>query len=142
VRVRAGRLGGVRIRPLEVPSLLDELPVLAVLAAAASEGRTVVTGASELRVKESDRIAGLAEGLRALGARVEERPDGFAIEGGGNAGLRGGIVDARDDHRIAMAFRVASLFAGGAVRIRGARSVRVSHPAFDRELAALLDTRT
>jgi 3-phosphoshikimate 1-carboxyvinyltransferase len=138
VRVRAGALRGVRIRPREVPSLLDELPVLAVLAAGASRGRTSVTGAAELRVKESDRIASLVEGLAALGADVREAPDGFTIVGGR---LRGGTVDAHDDHRIAMAFRVAALFADGPVRVRGASCVRISHPSFARDLAALTEAR-
>lgn len=136
IRIRAGSLTGVRIRARDVPSLLDELPILAVLAAGASRGRTNVSGASELRVKESDRIASIVEGLSALGADVREAPEGFSIVGGR---LRGGVVDARGDHRIAMAFRVAALWADGPVRIRGGACVRVSHPGFDRDLAALTE---
>jgi 3-phosphoshikimate 1-carboxyvinyltransferase len=85
-------------------------------------------------VKESDRIASLAAGLKALGVRAEERPDGLVLEGGR---LGGGTVDSRGDHRVAMAFRVAGLLAERPVRIRGASCVRISHPGFDRELRAL-----
>jgi len=87
-----------------------------------------VTGAGELRVKESDRIAALAAGLRALGADVEELPDGFRVNGG--RPLEGGIADAAGDHRLAMAFAVAALGAHGDCLIRGAEAVSVSYPGF------------
>lgn len=135
LRVRPGHLRGIDVAPGSVPSLLDEIPILAVLAAASARGVTRVRGAGELRVKESDRLAALREGLAALGADVEERPDGLVVRGGR---LCGGVVDARDDHRIAMAFRMAALFADGPVRLRGARAMRVSHPGFERDLAKLL----
>jgi 3-phosphoshikimate 1-carboxyvinyltransferase len=115
--------------------VIDEVPVLAVLAAGAARGETRITGATELRVKESDRIASLAEGLARLGADVHERPDGLVIRGGT---LAGGTVEARGDHRLAMAFRVAGLLASGSVRIRGAGAARVSHPGFERDLKRLL----
>ena len=134
LRIRSGRLGGIRIGAASVPSLVDELPVLAVLAAGAATGRTTLTGAAELRVKETDRLAAVAAGLAALGGRCRERPNGLVIEGGT---LRGGTVDARGDHRIAMAFRVAGLLATGPVRVRGAGVLRISHPAFDRDLRRL-----
>ncbi len=134
LRVRSGRLQGVRIDRRQVPSLVDEIPVLAVIAAGACRGVTRITGAEELRVKECDRIAVMVEGLARLGARITERPDGFVIEGGR---LHGGTVDAHGDHRVAMAFRVAARLADGAVRVRGADVVRVSHPGFERDLAAL-----
>lgn len=134
VRVRRGALRGIRVGAASVPGMVDEIPILAVLAAGAARGETRISGAGELRVKESDRISGLAEGLARLGARVDERPDGLIIQGGR---LRGGSVDARDDHRLAMAFRIASLLADGPVRIRGAGSMRISHPAFDRDLRRL-----
>src|SRR5690606_5684048 len=105
-------------------------PVLAVAAAGAS-GTTVIRGAAELRVKESDRIAAMAAGLGALGVRVEERPDGAAIEGGA---LRGGKVDSLGDHRVAMAFAVAGQCADGDVEIDDVANVATSFPGFD-ELA-------
>jgi len=126
VTVRGGRLRGVTIRGPIIPRLIDELPVLCVVAAAA-EGKTVIRDAAELRAKESDRIAVIAAGLRALGVAVKERADGIEIRGGG---LRGGVVDAAGDHRIAMAFVVAGLLADAPVTVRGAETVAVSFPGF------------
>ncbi len=138
IRVRPGRLRAFRITKASVPSLVDEIPVLAVLAAGACRGRSRVRGAEELRVKESDRIAALAEGLERVGAQVRETPDGLDIEGGT---LRGGRVEARGDHRIAMAFRIAGLLARDPITVRGAGTARVSHPGFARDLERLLRTR-
>ncbi len=135
IRVRPGALRGFRIGAPSIPSLVDEIPMLAILAASACRGRTRIEGAQELRVKESDRISALARGLERLGARVEELPDGLLIEGGR---LRGGRVEAAGDHRIAMAFRVASLLAERPVRVEGAGTARVSNPAFARDLARLV----
>lgn len=135
LRIRPGRLRGIALGAAAVPALLDEIPVLAVLAAGAATGRTRVRGAAELRVKETDRIAAMAAGLAALGADVRELPDGLDVAGGR---LRGGRVDARDDHRVAMAFRIAALLAEGAVRVAGARAMRISHPGFDRDLGRLV----
>ena len=132
--VRPGRLRGVRLGARSIPALVDEIPILAVLAAGAARGETRISGAGELRVKESDRIAVLADGLARLGADVTERPDGLVIRGGK---LRGATVDAHGDHRLAMAFRVAGLLASGPVRVRGASAVRVSHPGFERDLRRL-----
>lgn len=126
LRARSSRLGGAEIDPAELPGLIDEVPALAA-AAACADGELVVTGASELRVKESDRIAALADGLGALGARVEERPDGLTV---GGAPLRGARVEARDDHRIAMALAVAALRAEGETEIDGAGTAAVSFPEF------------
>ncbi len=134
LRVAAGRLRGIRLRAASIPGLIDELPVLAVLAAGAARGRTVISGAAELRVKETDRISAVADGLKALGGLVEERPDGLVLVGGR---LQGGTVDARGDHRIAMAFRIAGLLADGPVRVRGGDAIRISHPGFDRDLRRL-----
>jgi 3-phosphoshikimate 1-carboxyvinyltransferase len=106
------------------------------VAAACAQGTFTITGAGELRVKESDRIAALAEGLAALGARVRELPDGLVVEGG--AGLRGGVVRSHGDHRIAMSLSVAALAAEGATEIEGAECVAVSFPEF----YALLDEAT
>jgi 3-phosphoshikimate 1-carboxyvinyltransferase len=120
-------LVGTRIDPALVPSLIDEVPALAVAGAFAS-GRLEVTGAGELRHKETDRIAALTRGLTALGARVEERPDGLVVEGG--APLRGADVDSEDDHRIAMALSVAALGARGASEVARGECVAVSFPSF------------
>ena len=133
VVVRHGALGPVEIEPSEVPGLIDELPALA--AAATHGGRLSVTGASELRVKESDRISALAAGLRALGAEVEEFPDGFRIDG--RRRLTGGIADAAGDHRLAMAFAIAALGAAGDSGILGSDAVDVSYPGFFETLEEL-----
>jgi 3-phosphoshikimate 1-carboxyvinyltransferase len=132
--VRAAGLRGCRIDGDLALRCLDELPVLAV-AAAFAEGETVIADAGELRVKESDRIARVVEGLRAFGVDVEERPDGMIIQGGAPVGP--GVVDARGDHRIAMAFAVCACAAPGGVQIAGAESIRTSYPAFLEHLAAL-----
>ena len=124
--VRHGGLRPVVVAPAEVPGLIDELPVLGALAALG--GAIDVRGAAELRHKESDRIARLADGLRRLGARVEERPDGFRVDG--SRRLAGGSVDAAGDHRLAMAFAVAALGAEGPSLIAGADAVDVSYPGF------------
>lgn len=129
---RSASLVGVAIAPAEVPSLIDEIPALAV-AGAFARGRFEVRGAEELRVKESDRIATLAEGLRRMGATVEERPDGLALDGG--ARLRGATVRSHGDHRIAMALAVAGLRALGETEIEGASCVAVSFPGFFERLA-------
>jgi 3-phosphoshikimate 1-carboxyvinyltransferase len=126
VTVTGRGLRGLDIAPHEVPWAIDELPLLLVMAAAA-EGVTTLRGAAELRVKESDRLATVAAGLRALGIAVEERPDGLRITGGR---LQGGTVDAAGDHRIAMAFAVAATVATGPVRITGTRQVETSFPGF------------
>jgi 3-phosphoshikimate 1-carboxyvinyltransferase len=133
VRVRAGGLGTLRLGPETVPGVIDELPVLAVLATAG--GELHVTGAAELRVKESDRIASLVEGLRTLGADADELPDGFHIRGG--RPLAGGIVHAHDDHRLAMSFAIAGLTARGPVIIDGADAAAVSYPTFFADLERL-----
>ncbi|MFO7695284.1 MAG: 3-phosphoshikimate 1-carboxyvinyltransferase [Vicinamibacterales bacterium] len=126
VAVRHEALRAVEIRPSEVPGLIDELPALAALATYG--GGLTVRGAGELRLKESDRIAALVAGLRALGAGVEEYPDGFCVSG--DQPLSGGVADAAGDHRLAMAFAVAALGARGDSRICGAEAVAVSYPGF------------
>jgi 3-phosphoshikimate 1-carboxyvinyltransferase len=124
---RSSELRGVRVDPALVPSLVDEVPALAVAAAFAS-GETTITGASELRIKESDRIAALAQGLTAMGARVRELPDGLVVSGG--ARLRGARVESHDDHRIAMALAVAALGAAGPTEIERGECASVSFPEF------------
>ncbi|HEU4813183.1 MAG TPA: 3-phosphoshikimate 1-carboxyvinyltransferase [Xanthomonadaceae bacterium] len=130
LHVRHAPLHGIEVPEADVADMIDEFPVLFV-AAACAEGRTVVRGAAELRVKESDRIATMAEGLRALGIEVDETPDGATIHGGA---LRGGRVDSHGDHRVAMAFAVAGQRAAGEVRIDDVANVATSFPDFD-ELA-------
>jgi 3-phosphoshikimate 1-carboxyvinyltransferase len=124
---RSSRLHGADVDPGVVPALIDEVPALCV-AAAHAEGRFTVSGAGELRIKESDRIAALAEGLGRMGVRIEERPDGLAIEGG--APVRGAEVRAHDDHRIAMALAILGLTAKGATSLEGAECASVSFPEF------------
>jgi 3-phosphoshikimate 1-carboxyvinyltransferase len=133
VVVRHGTLVDTEITPDEVPGVIDELPVLAALAT--HGGALRVSGAQELRVKESDRISALADGLRRMGADIEEAPDGFHVQG--RRRLRGGEVDARNDHRLAMAFAIAGSRARDAVHIAGADAVAVSYPAFFDELARI-----
>lgn len=130
IRVAYGDPAFFEIQPVEVPSLIDELPVLAAMAARRAGMR--VTGAAELRVKESDRIREVVDGLRAFGAGAEELPDGFEI---GPAPLHAASVDARHDHRLAMAFAIAGLGIAG-TRIAGAHVVDVSYPGFLDLLAA------
>jgi 3-phosphoshikimate 1-carboxyvinyltransferase len=124
--VRHAPLHGVELPATLVPDMIDEFPVLFV-AAAVADGRTVIRGAAELRVKESDRIATMATGLRALGACIEETPDGAIIHGGD---LAGGTVASQLDHRIAMSFAVAGLVARGPVRINDCGPVATSFPGF------------
>jgi 3-phosphoshikimate 1-carboxyvinyltransferase len=126
--IRHAPLHGIEVPVGVVADMIDEFPILFV-AAAAAEGTTTVRGAQELRVKESDRIAVMAAGLRTLGAHMQETPDGAVIEGGA---LRGGEVDARGDHRCAMAFAVAGAIARGPVRIRDCANVATSFPGFER----------
>ncbi|MBI4262776.1 MAG: 3-phosphoshikimate 1-carboxyvinyltransferase [Acidobacteria bacterium] len=131
--VRHGVLKEVDIGPHEVPGVIDELPVLAALAT--HGGRLGVSGAQELRVKESDRISALADGFRRMGADIDERPDGFDVRG--SRTLRGGEVDARNDHRLAMAFAIAALGATGPTTIHDAGAAAVSYPEFFSVLESL-----
>ena len=137
LEVRAAELMGTDVTDAsEIASAVDELPALAVAAAFAS-GTTVIKGAQELRLKESDRLATVRDGLVALGAKVEEEPDGLAIEGAGTGGLSGAVVDAAGDHRIAMAMAVAGCGAQGSTRVQGWNSVQISDPAFAKQLIRL-----
>jgi 3-phosphoshikimate 1-carboxyvinyltransferase len=133
VRVRSRGLRPLVLTATEVPALIDELPALAAMATAG--GDLHVTGAAELRVKESDRISALAAGLRAMGGDIEEFSDGFHVRGARR--LIGGRPDACHDHRLAMAFAIAGLAASGETVIRGADAVDVSYPGFFETLAAL-----
>jgi 3-phosphoshikimate 1-carboxyvinyltransferase len=109
-----------------VPLAIDEFPVF-FIAAAAARGETLVTGAAELRVKESDRLAVMAEGLTAVGIECELLPDGLRIQGGA---VRGGRIDSHGDHRIAMAFAIASLIAHETIEIEDVANVATSFPGF------------
>lgn len=124
--VRHAPLRGIDVPVVHVADMIDEFPALFV-AAAAAQGTTTIRGAAELRVKESDRIAVMAAGLRRLGVEVTETPDGAAIEGGG---LDGGEVDSAGDHRVAMSFAVAGLTARAPVRILDCANVATSFPGF------------
>ncbi len=117
-----------------MPLAIDELPLVALLGCFA-EGETLVRGAGELRVKESDRIAGVVDGLRGLGAEIEATADGFVVQGTG--GLRGGTIDAHGDHRMAMIGAVAGLASREGVEVIGMDAAAVSYPGFIEDVAAL-----
>lgn len=133
VRVRYGQRGSLTLGPEEIPYLIDEIPALA--AWASHGGEIHVTGAGELRVKESDRISALVRGFEALGADVEELSDGFHLRG--TRRLRGGQADAAGDHRLAMAFAIAALGADAPSIISGSDSVAISYPEFFSTLESL-----
>lgn len=126
IRVKSASLSGVNITASDVPSAVDEMPVLMVAAACAA-GRTVLDGAAELRVKESDRIQAVADGLLALGVEVCVHDDGMEVEGGV---ISGGIVNSHGDHRIAMAFAIAGAISSGDVIVEGTEMVATSFPNF------------
>ncbi|MCC8050552.1 MAG: 3-phosphoshikimate 1-carboxyvinyltransferase [Clostridiales bacterium] len=132
--VRSSHLKAVEIGGDIIPTLIDELPVLAVLAAFA-DGTTVIRDAAELRVKESDRIAVMAENLSRIGCPVEATEDGMIITGG--RPLHGAVIDSHMDHRIAMSFAVAALACRGEMDIQGAEIVNISYPGFYDDLAAV-----
>ena len=136
--VNGARLKGGVIAGGQIPLLIDELPMLAVLGPHTEDG-IEIRDAAELRVKESDRIAALAENLRRMGATVEERPDGLRVEGRPAGKLRGAEIDPRGDHRIAMAFAVGALGAEGNTVIRNSDCAGVSFPAFFQELNRLAE---
>ena len=133
--IAAGPLEGTTVEPHEVPLAIDELPLIALVGCFA-EGETVVRGANELRFKESDRIAGVVDGLRGLGADIEATEDGFVVRGTG--GLRGGSIASRGDHRLAMLGAVAGLASQEGVEVVGMDAAAVSYPGFPDDLAALV----
>jgi 3-phosphoshikimate 1-carboxyvinyltransferase len=135
--VASAPLEGTEVTPEEVPLAIDELTLVALLGAFA-DGETVVRGARELRYKESDRIAAVVEGLRGLGADIEETEDGFAVRGDGSP-LPGGTIDSRGDHRLAMLGAVAGLASREGVEVLNMDAAAVSYPGFERDLATLLD---
>ncbi len=133
--VAHGPIVGTTVTPAEVPLAIDELPLVALLGCFA-EGETVVTGAEELALKETDRIATVVEGLRGLGAAIEATPDGFVVSGTG--GLRGGTIRSHGDHRLAMMGAVAGLASREGVEVVGMDAAAVSYPRFLDDLEALL----
>jgi 3-phosphoshikimate 1-carboxyvinyltransferase len=133
--VRNGPIEATTVEADEVPLAIDELPLVALLGCFA-EGETVVSGAGELRVKESDRIATVVDGLRGLGGDIEATDDGFAVRGTG--GLRGGVIDAHGDHRLALLGAVAGLASAEGVEVVGMEAAGVSYPGFAEDLAGLV----
>jgi 3-phosphoshikimate 1-carboxyvinyltransferase len=129
--VRSSALHGIELSPVVTATAIDEIPVLC-LAATQAEGRTVIRGAGELRHKESDRIAGVVDGLSRLGAKISGDGDDIAIDG--PTRLHGTVVDSLDDHRLALTFAIAGLIATGTTTIRGAGSVAISYPTFFADL--------
>ena len=134
--VAAAPLVATEVLPEEVPLAIDELPLVALLGCFA-EGDTVVRGAEELRVKETDRIAGVVEGLNGLGASLEATDDGFVVHGG--TGIEGGTIDSRGDHRLAMLGAVAGLASRSGVEVLGMDAAAVSYPRFEDDLRRLLE---
>ncbi len=135
IAARHGSLEATRVHAEEVPLAIDELPLVALLGCFA-EGRTVVSGAEELRHKESDRIATVVEGLGGIGADIEATEDGFAVNGTGE--LAGGRLDAYGDHRLAMLGAIAGLASREGVEVAGMEAAGVSYPGFEDDLRALL----
>ena len=133
--VRHGALHGTEIGGAVIPTLIDELPMIAAMACLA-EGDTVIRDAAELKVKESNRLEVMVNCLTAMGADVEERPDGMVIHGG--KPLHGAVIDSRLDHRIAMTFAIAGLCADGETEILGADCVNISYPGFYEDLKKLI----
>ena len=137
--IEPAELRAITIESEQVPAILDELPLLAV-AASQARGRTVVRGAAELRVKETDRLAAITDELTKLGVSIESFADGFAVEGPSN--IRGARVDSHGDHRIAMSLRIASLLTDDPVDIVDYESVAVSFPDFEERLQLVMDRQS
>jgi 3-phosphoshikimate 1-carboxyvinyltransferase len=135
IEIRGDRLKGTTIAGKEIPNVIDELPMLAV-AGALAHGKTIIADAGELRVKETDRLAAIATNLRAMGAQVSETQDGLEILGG--APLYGARLESFGDHRIAMAFAIAGLFAEGETVIHGTECVATSYPGFPATLERIM----
>ena len=133
-RRHARPLVATQVEPDEVPLAIDELPLVALLGAFA-EGETVVRGAAELRVKESDRIDAVVDGLRGLGAQIEGTPDGFVVTGTG--GLEGGVIDSHGDHRLAMLGAVAGLASRDGVTVERMDAATISYPLFLEHIGTL-----
>ncbi|MGJ8634271.1 MAG: 3-phosphoshikimate 1-carboxyvinyltransferase [Luteolibacter sp.] len=141
IEIHGTTLKGTTILPEEVPNLIDEIPVIAV-AAAMAEGDTHIRNANELRVKETDRITTTVNGLRAMKVDAEEFIDGMVIHGGGGKPLSGATINSFGDHRIAMAFAIAGLFANGETTIENADCINTSYPGFSHHLKAIRAQKT
>src|SRR3954454_17293332 len=137
VDIAQAPLVATTVEPDEVPLAIDELPLVGLLGAYA-EGDTIVRGAEELRLKESDRIATVVEGLGGLGVDIEATADGFVVHGDG--GVVGGTIDARGDHRMAMLGAVAGLASRTGVEVVGMEAAAVSYPGFEADLRALTES--
>jgi 3-phosphoshikimate 1-carboxyvinyltransferase len=135
IRANGSTLEATEVGGDEIPLAIDELPLVA-LAACFAEGETVIRDAAELRHKESDRIAAVCDGLAALGGEVEPTDEGMVVRGSG--GLRGGTINSRGDHRLALMGAVAGLASGEGVTVRGFEAASVSYPGFERDLADLV----
>ncbi len=135
ILVKSGSLQGITIGGAIIPTLIDELPMIAAMACFA-EGETIIKDAAELKVKESNRIEVMVRNLSAMGADVEETEDGMIIRGG--KPLHGAVIDSKLDHRIAMTFAVAGLCAEGETEILGAECVNISYPGFYQDLERLM----
>jgi len=134
--IEYSKLKGVEIKKENVPSLIDELPLIAV-AATQAQGKTVVSGAKELRVKETDRIKAMVSELKKMGADIEEREDGFTVNG--PTGLQGAVCESYNDHRIAMSLAVAALLAEGKTIIKNSECIDISFPGFETTLRKLIN---
>lgn len=134
--IEYSKLKGVEIKKENVPFLIDELPLIAVMATQA-QGKTVVSGAKELRVKETDRIKAIVSELKKMGADIEEREDGFAVNG--PTGLQGTVCESYNDHRIAMSLAVAALLAEGKTVIKNSECIDISFPGFEKTLQKLIN---
>jgi 3-phosphoshikimate 1-carboxyvinyltransferase len=141
LRVKSASLRGLRVGPEQIPQTIDEFPILCV-AAAVAQGETVISGAEELRVKESDRIATMAMELSRMGAHITERPDGMVIQGLGqgdiNRVLRGAACTSHGDHRVAMSLAIAGLAANSPTVIDDTECIETSFPNFERKILELL----
>ncbi|MGN6188935.1 MAG: 3-phosphoshikimate 1-carboxyvinyltransferase, partial [Conexibacter sp.] len=137
LEIAHGPLHGTTVDADEVPLAIDELPLVALLGCFA-DGETVVRGAAELKVKESDRIETVVTGLRGLGAAIEATDDGFVVQGRGARALRGGRIASHGDHRLAMLGAIAGLASRGGVEVAGMDAAAVSYPGFTADLARLL----
>jgi 3-phosphoshikimate 1-carboxyvinyltransferase len=139
IEIHGTKLKGTTLLPEEIPNLIDEIPVIAV-AAALAEGATHIRNARELRVKETDRITTTVENLRKMGVDVEEFEDGMIVHGCKR--LKGAKIESHGDHRIAMAFAIAGLFAKGETVIHGTDCINTSYPGFAHHLDAICQERT
>ncbi len=138
IEIHGAPLRGTVLLPEEIPNLIDEIPVIAV-AAALAQGETHIRNARELRVKETDRITTTVENLRKMGVEVEEFEDGMVIHGGNR--LKGAEIDSHGDHRIAMAFCIAGLFAEGETVVHNTDCINTSYPGFAHHLDSILHER-